>query len=329
MLARVAGSLDKLRAVQETINELLKAIDELENKRVSDANKDTVGASLEHERENLSLKLRWATDEKEVTMRDLNEAVKLAKAKQDEIREQEKRIRELKKEISDLAILIEEKKKIIAELEREIQILNDKIEIVRQKIADLDDKIAELKRMLYERESRLKELADLLGEQPAPVVDINYKAVKGDVVDEMLAQYLQNCPVPVKRLGGGFYLFGTRKIYAKIMNGKLVVRVGGGYMFISEFITTYSEPEIIKLTKICENLGIESIWDLDLEELYNSKSGGGGSPLNASSGAYSPGRGGKDGSLKNKSLKGATSSSPMNGSTRQKAFNASALVRKI
>jgi predicted nucleic acid-binding Zn-ribbon protein len=326
MLGRVAASLDKLKTIQETINEVLKAIDELENKQVSDANKDTVGASLDHERESLSLKLRWANDEREVTMKDLNEAIRLAKVKEDEIREQEKRIKELRKEIDDLRKLIEERKKTIAALEREIQILNEKIEIIRQKIADLDDTIAELRSILNEREDRLRELTDLLGEPPIPV-EINYKAVKGDVLDEMLAQYLLNCPVPVKRLGGGFYLFGTRKIYAKIMNGKLVVRVGGGYMFISEFITTYSDPEISKLTKICENLGIESIWDLDIEELYNSKSGG-GSPLNAASGLNSPGRGGKEGSFK-KSLKGSTGSSPLNGSNRQKAFNASALVRKL
>ena len=47
------------------------------------------------------------------------------------------------------------------------------------------------------------------------------------------------CPVPVKRLGDGNYLFGTKKIFAKIMNGKLVIRVGGGFMIIEEFITTY------------------------------------------------------------------------------------------
>ena len=68
----------------------------------------------------------------------------------------------------------------------------------------------------------------------------------------MLAQYIQDCPVPVKRLGGGYYLFGTKKIYAKIMNGKLVVRVGGGYMVIEEFIATYAEPELIKMQKIAE-----------------------------------------------------------------------------
>lgn len=42
--------------------------------------------------------------------------------------------------------------------------------------------------------------------------------------------------IPIKRLGGGYYMFGTKKIYCKIINGKLVVRVGGGYMGIEDFI---------------------------------------------------------------------------------------------
>ena len=45
-----------------------------------------------------------------------------------------------------------------------------------------------------------------------------------------------DCRVPVKKIAEGYYLFGTRKIYAKIMNGKLVVRVGGGYMSFQEFL---------------------------------------------------------------------------------------------
>lgn len=76
-----------------------------------------------------------------------------------------------------------------------------------------------------------------------------YNAVKGDMVDELLAKYinLTNCPVPIRRLGGGFYMFGTRKIFAKIMNGKLVIRVGGGFMVIEEFIATYAEAESKKM----------------------------------------------------------------------------------
>ena len=74
----------------------------------------------------------------------------------------------------------------------------------------------------------------------------NYSAYKGDAVDEILAKYINmmQCQVPIKRLGTGYYLFGTRKIFAKIMNGKLVIRVGGGYMVIEEFIATYADQEI-------------------------------------------------------------------------------------
>lgn len=42
-------------------------------------------------------------------------------------------------------------------------------------------------------------------------------------------------------------MFGSKKIYAKVMNNKLVVRVGGGYMDMNEFITTYAESERLKL----------------------------------------------------------------------------------
>lgn len=308
---RVSYEIDKLADVQKNINELLKDLDRVSNKIASDANKDTVDGSLKQERDNHKMKLRWATEERDIIRKDLSEALQLYKSKEQEVIEQEERIRQLKAEIAQLKTIIEEKKRIIAELEREIEKANERIEYLVGRIRDLDSQIAQLERALYDRELRLRELSDILG---APQeVEINYRAVKGDEVDEMLAQYLQDCPVPVKRLGGGFYLFGTRKIYAKIMNGKLVVRVGGGYMFISEFIATYSEPEIAKLTKICEKLGIDSIWDLDLEELYFNKSGGGASPMNSPGGRESSPKGNASfkKSLKNKSFKNA-----MNGTAR-------------
>jgi len=75
----------------------------------------------------------------------------------------------------------------------------------------------------------------------------------------MLADYLQmaNCPIPIRRVGDGFYMFGSRKIYAKILNGKLVIRVGGGYMVIEKFIETYAEQEMDKLQRIAEKQGLE------------------------------------------------------------------------
>ena len=58
------------------------------------------------------------------------------------------------------------------------------------------------------------------------------------------------CPVPIKKLGDGYYLFGTRKIFAKVLNGRLIIRVGGGYVVIEEFITQHAERELQALDRL-------------------------------------------------------------------------------
>jgi hypothetical protein len=95
--------------------------------------------------------------------------------------------------------------------------------------------------------------------KPKPVVEEKLptpvktpvKAVKGDAVDEMFQDYIAKIGLdfPITRIGGGFYMFGTKKIYAKIMNGRLVIRVGGGFMGVEEFISTYADSEIQKLKR--------------------------------------------------------------------------------
>jgi hypothetical protein len=44
-------------------------------------------------------------------------------------------------------------------------------------------------------------------------------------------------------------MFGTRQILCKIINGKLVIRVGGGYMGADEFIEQYGRIELLKMMK--------------------------------------------------------------------------------
>lgn len=65
--------------------------------------------------------------------------------------------------------------------------------------------------------------------------------------------------MPIRRMGDGFYLFGTRKIYAKVMNAKLVVRVGGGFMSFTEFIEAYAHVELKKIN----DLIAQGNWDLE------------------------------------------------------------------
>ena len=105
---------------------------------------------------------------------------------------------------------------------------------VNQRRRELDDKYALLKRDL----NAVK----------APKV---YKPVKGDLIDELFAKHLNKAALnlPVKRLGIGKYLFGSKQILAKIINGKLVIRVGGGYMSADEFIEQYGRIEMLKIMK--------------------------------------------------------------------------------
>lgn len=82
-----------------------------------------------------------------------------------------------------------------------------------------------------------------------------YKPLKGDVVDEMFANCLNKAKVEidVQRISANNYMFGTKKILAKIINGQLVIRVGGGYMNADEFIEQYSKIEMMKIIRLEEH----------------------------------------------------------------------------
>ena len=155
---------------------------------------------------------------------------------------------------------------------------------LKQDIKELEDQCEELNMILKQKEQEFDTLEDVLRDkdvvieglektlgEKAPIItrdartriitNDRYKALKGDLVDEMLAKYINSMEisVPIRRLGDGFYLFGTRRIYAKVMNNKLVVRVGGGYMSFTEFIDTYALAELKKINEL-QSTGE---WDLE------------------------------------------------------------------
>lgn len=103
--------------------------------------------------------------------------------------------------------------------------------------------------------NRRKDLEDRYSTMRKEVFKIKqiklYKPVAGDVVDEMFAGYLNKAKltIEVQRIAANNYMFGTRKILAKIINGRLVIRVGGGYMNAEEFIDQYGRIEMMKMMK--------------------------------------------------------------------------------
>ena len=78
----------------------------------------------------------------------------------------------------------------------------------------------------------------------------NYIPVANDPVDTALADYINTLddplPVPFTREEEGTYLFGTKRIFVKLEQGKIIIRVGGGFMQVNEFIDVYTSAEVDK-----------------------------------------------------------------------------------
>ena len=69
-----------------------------------------------------------------------------------------------------------------------------------------------------------------------------------DIIEEMIYHFKmkKNTDLPIERIDETHYLFGTKKIQAKVLNGILLVRVGGGYMDMDTFFNNYGELELSK-----------------------------------------------------------------------------------
>jgi len=73
--------------------------------------------------------------------------------------------------------------------------------------------------------------------------------VKGDEIDERLAEYINNygSPVPWRRISSGIYTYGTKKVSVKYMRSHLIIKVGGGSMMVEEFAANYEDIELAKM----------------------------------------------------------------------------------
>ena len=69
-----------------------------------------------------------------------------------------------------------------------------------------------------------------------------YVPVKGDHVDEALGKYINEYPDKSKlkvmfiRVNPGIYQFGSKKVCVRVEQGKIIIRVGGGFLQIDEFL---------------------------------------------------------------------------------------------
>jgi DNA repair exonuclease SbcCD ATPase subunit len=275
---RILDLLDKIEAKEKEINTLLDLKEEVDRKRRVSKKKSELSYNLNKdisEIEKRVTELERDSDELKIDAKNnRNLDVELAN-KDARIQQQEDEIDRLRDQIEELNDRLmregdEDGSGLDPEDEREIDAMRSELNQINRRLdlakrtgssRDLDRK----KRTLQEKEEYIQQL--MLQMESAPVSSSPPRrsmSPKGDSVDTQLQEYLErlNCEVPVTKLGDGYYLFGTRKIYMKLQNTRLVVRVGGGYMFISEFIETYTDSELNHIEAQMNKESVERYEDL-------------------------------------------------------------------
>ena len=125
-----------------------------------------------------------------------------------------------------------------------------------------------------------------------------YIAHKNDTIDLTLASWINKFPernrmnIMFLRESEGVYKFGQKRVYLKVEQGnKILVRVGGGFMGIDQFISQYTPEEVEKisrrpdvLTKFCNKLSAQHIAVTKSNDMRES------SPIRSPVRIRSPGR---------------------------------------
>lgn len=107
-----------------------------------------------------------------------------------------------------------------------------------------------------------------------------YQPLKDDVIDEALAEYIANrgrdMQVPFIREDEGIYLFGSKRVFAKLDCGKVIIRIGGGFMPVEQFVDVYTPMEMERMdTKKKPADNKKGAIGKLANSMVNSKGGGG------------------------------------------------------
>ena len=82
-----------------------------------------------------------------------------------------------------------------------------------------------------------------------------YIPAKNDPVDVALGAFINNYPdrkklkIMFMRESEGVYEFGSRRVMVKVEKNKILIKVGGGFLSIDEFLDQYTPTELEKLDR--------------------------------------------------------------------------------
>lgn len=118
----------------------------------------------------------------------------------------------------------------------------------------IDDLHAQYENKLIWSKEKITELEDIISKME--YTQCIYIAHKNDKIDRTLANFINKYPERKKmnvmflRDSEGVYRFGQKRVYIKVEKGeRILVRVGGGFMGIEEFIRQYTPEETEKIQR--------------------------------------------------------------------------------
>jgi len=168
--------------------------------------------------------------------------------------EQELEIRkDVERELADARIHI-------VDLEAQKDKLKKDLTIASDYLIEQDEKVLQANRTSLELLQHLKDAELEIETLKAYIIELKHRIavyipVDDDSVDSKLAEYINNYPersrlrVMFMRESSGVYQFGTKRVYVKVEKDKIIIRVGGGFLTIDEFLDVYTPLEIEKLER--------------------------------------------------------------------------------
>ena len=173
-----------------------------------------------------------------------------------------------RQQLAEMTSGVESKKAKYKDLKREIKQLDEKAHYLNFMLKEKEDELDSIKQDIAMKDIELESLSKETGIKPPDFSDpakkqqqkrnnpkqLYYRPIMGDLVDETLSIHLNEaeCRLPIVRLVDGFYLFGTTKIFMKMMGGGLVVKNGPAYIRLEEFMALKVEAEMAKIDELIQ-----------------------------------------------------------------------------
>ena len=138
-------------------------------------------------------------------------------------------------------------------MQKELEMASDYILELEEKVYKANKTSLELLRQLKDAEVEIETLKNYIIELKQRIAV--YIPVKQDSIDKKLAEFINNYPERQKlkimfmRESEGIYQFGTKRIAVRVDQGRINIKVGGGYLSVDEFLDQYTPAELEKLER--------------------------------------------------------------------------------